>query len=108
MDTKVILKAESILEEMMKSFKSERSGLYSDAHLSKLANNYNLSFKTHKFKIVTTIKLDLEFRLIGVFTWIPEGSGVNDVALAKASMNEKLLSLYEVKIAPVLSKVVGA
>ena len=108
MDTKIILKAESVLEEMLKSLKAERSSLYSDIHLSKLANNYNLSFKIRTYDVVTTIKLTFDFDLIGVFTWVPEGKGVKNIALAKEAMNKRHLDLYKAKIAPVLSKVVGA
>ncbi|MGG2396302.1 hypothetical protein ACJRW5_05035 [Pseudomonas sp. SH1-B] len=108
MDTKIILKAEAILAEMVRSLKAERSSLYSDIHLSKLANNYNLSFKIHTYDVVTTIKLTLDFQLIGVFTWITEGKGVKNVAAAKEAMNKRHLGLYEAKIAPVLAKVVGA
>lgn len=81
MDTKIILKAEAILEEMVRSLKAERSSLYSDIHLSKLANNYNLSFKIRTYDVVTTIKLTFDFELIGVFTWVPEGKGVKNIAL---------------------------
>lgn len=34
MDTKVILKAEAVLDEMLKNLKTERSSLYSDINLS--------------------------------------------------------------------------
>lgn len=108
MDTKIILKAEAILQEMVKSLKAERSSLYSDIHLSKLAINYNLSFKIHTYDIVTTIKLTFDFELIGVFTWVSEHKGVKNVASAKEAMNKRHLDLYEAKIAPVLAKVVGA
>lgn len=108
MDTKIILKAESVLEEMLKSLKAERSSLYSDIHLSKLANNYNLSFKIRTYDVVTTIKLTFDFDLIGVFTWVPEGKGVKNVASAKEAMNKRHQALYAAKIAPVLAKVVGA
>lgn len=108
MDTKIILKAEAILQEMVKSLKAERSSLYSDIHLSKLATNYNLSFKIRTYDVVTTIKLTHDFAFIGVFTWVPEGKGVKSIASAKEAMNKRHLDLYEAKIAPVLAKVVGA
>ena len=108
MDTRIIIKAEAILEEMVRSLKAERSSLYSDIHLSKLASNYNLSFKNRTYDVVTTIKLTFDFELNGAYTWVPEGKGIKNVASAKEAMNKRHLGLYEAKIAPVLAKVVGA
>lgn len=108
MDTKIILKAEAVLDEMLKSLKAERSSLYSDIHLSKLASNYNISFRIHTYDVVTTIKLTLDFELIGVFTWVPESKGVKNVSSAKEAMNKRHQTLFEAKIAPVLVKVIGA
>lgn len=72
MGAKIILKAEAVLDEMLKSLKTERSSLYPDIHLSKLPNIYNISFRIHTYDVVTTIKLTLDFELIGVFIWSRE------------------------------------
>lgn len=107
MEHSIRVSAELILSKLVEKYRLNHSEMLKDSRFARYETHYALIFNTRKFNITTTIKLNLDFSLIGVYTWIPEESKsrINDPLDARDRLNTRFLGYLESIVMPGLKTV---
>lgn len=107
MEQATVIKIESLLEKMIQKYKDKNSSVYAECRFAIYKDHYSLIFKMHKYRITTTIKLNLDFTLIGVFVFVEDTSRIVDVQKSKEALRTKFKQYFDVIVQPAL-KAAGA
>ncbi|MDT4853632.1 hypothetical protein FQZ97_879060 [compost metagenome] len=107
MEQTVRVRAELILTNLAEKFRNSNPGLVSECRFARYDTHYSLIFKLRKYNITTTIKLNLDFTLKGVYSFIPVESGhlVKNHQDAKNRLNTRFQSYAEAIALPALRKI---
>lgn len=107
MEQTVRVRAELILTNLAEKFRNSNTGLVSECRFASYDTHYSLIFKLRKYAITTTIKLDLDFTLIGVYSFIPDETAhlVKDHKDAKNRLNSRFQAYAEAIALPSLRKI---
>lgn len=106
MNTTVKVRAELILEKLAEKYYDSNSSRLQSCRFAKYDTHYSIIFKTRNYCITTTIKLSLDFKLIGVYSFIPETSlpRIKDPVDAKRCVNARYQDFADSIVFPALEK----
>lgn len=102
MEHSIRVSAELILSKLVEKYRLNHSEMLKDSRFARYETHYSLIFSTRKLNITITVKLNLDFSLIGVYTWIPKESEsrINDLADARKRLNTRFLGYVEAIVMP--------